>query len=212
MSASRCVIVDYGIGNVFSVGHALRSRGAEVALKRDAAAILSADRVILPGVGAFGRAADRLRDYGLDETLLRFIETGRPFLGICVGMQLLMTRGHEFGVHDGLGVIAGEVRKVSGTGPDGQPLRVPLIGWYPVEPGGGYEGTLMEGAPAEDAYYFVHSYAAEPDAPEDVLAFVRHGDATVTAVARRDNVVGTQFHPERSGEAGLALLDRFLSL
>ena len=137
MSSTSCIVLDYGIGNVFSVLHALEACGTKATLSRDRAEILAADRIILPGVGAFGRAADRLRDLGLDETIHEFIRTERPFLGICVGMQLLMDVGYEFGEHRGLGVIGGTVEKIAFTDSDGRPVRVPLIGWYPLAlPGG----------------------------------------------------------------------------
>lgn len=214
---SKCVVIDYGIGNVFSVMHALRSLGVEADLSSDPDRILAADRVVLPGVGAFGRAAERLRGLGLDETTSAFIATGRPFLGICVGMQLLMEEGHEFGTHPGLGIFPGTVDKVDITEEDGRRLRVPLIGWYPLTPPPGqdasvFRGTPLEGARDGDAYYFVHSFAVRPADPAAVLATVSHAEQPVPAAIRKDNVIGVQFHPERSGEAGLALLDRFLKL
>lgn len=214
---SKCVVIDYGSGNTFSVMHALRSLGIEADLSRDPDCILAADRVLLPGVGAFGRASERLRGLGLDKTVRTFIETGRPFLGICVGMQLLMEEGHEFGTHPGLGVIPGTVDKIDIADGDGRRLRVPLIGWYSLDPppgqdAGAFRGTPLEGARSGDAYYFVHSFAVQPADPDAVLATVTHGGQSVPAAIRKDNVVGTQFHPERSGEAGLAVLDRFLKL
>jgi glutamine amidotransferase len=195
----------------------LRSLGTEAELTRDPARILAADRVVLPGVGAFGKAAERLCGHGLDETITTFIETGRPFLGICVGMQILMEEGHEFGAHRGLGVIPGTVEKIDIRDAAGQPLRVPVIGWSPieapVEPGTEvFRCTPFQDMQQRSAFYFVHAFAARPRDPATVLATVTHAGEPVTAAIRKDNVIGVQFHPERSAETGLALLDRFLKL
>lgn len=214
MTSTPCIVVDYGIGNVFSVLHALKNCGVSATLSGDRDAIMAAERVILPGVGAFGRAADRLRDLGLDETIHDFIGTGRPFLGICVGMQLLMETGFEFGEHQGLGLIPGTVEKINSADTQGRPVRVPLIGWYPV--GAGHLAARAGAAILRDpqlaaAYYFIHSFEARPKDEETVLAWVDHGTHRVVAAVRKDNVYGIQFHPERSGQAGLDLLGNFLS-
>ncbi|WP_272010096.1 imidazole glycerol phosphate synthase subunit HisH [Roseovarius sp. ZX-A-9] len=215
--SSKCAVVDYGSGNVFSVMHALRSLGIEADLSRDPEHIVTADRVLLPGVGAFGRASQQLRSSGLDEAIGTFIETGRPFLGICVGMQLLMEEGYEFGTHPGMGIIPGTVDKIDIADDDGRRLRVPLIGWHALAPPPGQDAGIFRGTPLEgvrdgDAYYFVHSFAVRPANPSAVLATVTHAGQQVPAAIRKGNVIGVQFHPERSGEAGLALLDRFLKL
>ncbi|WGV15419.1 imidazole glycerol phosphate synthase subunit HisH [Fuscovulum ytuae] len=215
--SSKCVVIDYGSGNVFSVMHALLSLWVEADLSSDPDRILAADRVVLPGVGAFRRTAERLRGLGFDETTSAFITTGRPFLGICVGMQLLMEEGHDFGTRSGLGIFPGTVDKVDITEEDGCRLRVPLISWYLMTPLPGqdasvFRGTPLEGAPDGDAHYFVHSFAVRPADPVAVLATVSQAEQPVPAAIRKDNVFGVQFHPERSGEAGLALLDRFLKL
>lgn len=217
MTTTSCVVVDYGIGNTFSVSQALRHCGASVELTGDLARIKAADRVILPGVGAFGRAVERLRVRGLEEAILRFIDSGRPFLGICVGMQVLMSVGTEFGTHRGFGVFEGGVEKVDIPAPGGGKLRVPLIGWSPLDAPGADAPARWTDTPLEDctprsAFYFVHSFAAVPADLRDVLAVARHGEASVVAAIRRDNVYGVQFHPERSGACGLAVLQRFLEL
>lgn len=214
MTSTSCIVVDYGIGNVFSVLHALQSCGVSATFSGDRDAIMAADRVILPGVGAFGRAADRLRDLGLDETIHNFIRTERPFLGICVGMQLLIETGFEFGEHQGLGLISGTVEKINFADAQGRPVRVPLIGWYPVGPGHATArdaAAILSVAQSEEAYYFVHSFEARLKDEELVLAWVDHGTHRVVAAVRKDNVYGVQFHPERSGQAGLDLLRNFLS-
>lgn len=216
MNSPKCVVIDYGIGNTFSVTRALQASGVDATLTGDRNTIRSADRVILPGVGAFGRAADRLRSVGLDEEILQFVETGRPFLGICVGMQLLFTEGTEFGHHRGLDLFQGSVDKVDVIDPDDRPARVPLIGWYGLEPPlvdpDRWQGTVLEHNPPGAAFYFVHSFAARPLDASVTLAAVRHGDQEIVAAVQRDNVLGLQFHPERSGPHGLALLERFAAL
>lgn len=216
MKSPTCVVIDYGIGNIYSVTRALQACGVEATLTGDPGAIRTADRVILPGVGAFGRAADRLRSLGLDAEIRRFVETGRPFLGICVGMQLLLTEGTEFGHHRGLDLFKGSVDKVDVRDSGGRPARVPLIGWYgldvPAHDAERWRGTILEGNPAGAAFYFVHSFAAWPADMDATLAVVRHGEQEVVAAVHRDNVLGVQFHPERSGPHGLALLERFAAL
>lgn len=214
--SGTCVVVDYGLGNVFSVMQALRDFPVECTLTSDPAAIAAADRLILPGVGAFGRAASRLRDLGFDQAILEFIATERPFLGICVGMQLLHDIGNEFGEHRGLGVIGGSVDAIRSPDAVTDGLRVPLIGWHPlVPPDGDYDrwtGTPLAGLAHDAAFYFVHSFAAQPRDPSAVLALTRHGERTLTAAVHSGNVIGTQFHPERSAHAGRAFLRSFLDV
>lgn len=211
--AKSCVIIDYGIGNVFSVTQALVHLDASVELTSDHATIMAADRVILPGVGAFGRAVDTLRSMHLDETIHAFIETGRPFLGICVGMQVLMERGLEFGTHMGLGLFKGTVEPINVRDCIGQALRVPVIGWNSIHPTSTarWEKTAFGNVARGSDFYFVHSYAATVEDPADVAAFVHAGTGHLTAAIQRDNITGVQFHPERSAEAGLACLTGFLS-
>ncbi|OCW57004.1 imidazole glycerol phosphate synthase subunit HisH [Hoeflea olei] len=215
--STSVVVVDYGIGNVFSVCNALKQAGCEPNLTRAASDILSADKVILPGVGAFGRAIGALRDLGLDETLRRFVDTGRPFLGICIGMQLLMDRSTEFGEHTGLGFIPGIVDRIPGTAKDGAPLRVPHISWGEVSPAAevspeAWNATPLANGADPDCFYFVHSYHCTPSDPAHRLAVVDYGGNPITAAVRRDNLMGVQFHPERSGPAGLGFLERFINL
>lgn len=216
MKSPTCVVIDYDTGNTFSVMHALKRLGVEAKLTRNEQHIMAADRVILPGVGAFGRAAEKLRSFGLEDIILKFLQTERPFLGICVGMQLLMSKGYEFGVHNGLNIIPGTVKKVSITENSGKPVRIPLIGWYPITPIAAEENFIssvpFKNILTESAYYFVHSYAVQPQNPHSVLASVKHADQSIVAAIHKDNVIGVQFHPERSGHNGLILLDKFLSL
>jgi glutamine amidotransferase len=195
---------------------ALRDFPIDCRLSSDIDTILNADRLILPGVGAFGRAVSRLRSLGMEEPILEFIGKGRPFLGICVGMQLLHDIGSEFGEHRGLGLIGGRVEEIDMTGDDGRKLRVPLIGWHPLLPPEGdydrWRGTPLEGLPRDSAFYFVHSYSARLTDRSSILAVTSHQGTELTAAVQKDNVIGTQFHPERSAHAGRAFLQSFLQL
>ena len=213
---SGTVVVDYGIGNVFSVCNALRAVGCEAELTGDLAAIRKADRVILPGVGAFARAMDALHGKGISDALRDFVATGRPFLGICIGMQVLMEHSREFGDTEGLGFISGTVERIASQSPSGHHLRVPHIGWAPLVPSHGtaesWRGTALEGARDNgDAVYFVHSYHCQPADPVHRVAHVDYDGLEVTAAIFHDNITGLQFHPERSGRVGQNILERFLS-
>ncbi len=198
-------LIDYGAGNLRSVENALRTAGCDdLAVTADADVVARADRIVLPGVGAFGACADALRGVdGMIAALERRVRGDRvPFLGICVGMQLMATAGEELGVHDGLGWIAGCVRRIE---PATIATKVPHMGWNDVLPTRAH--PLIEPGEA----YFLHSYAFEDDAAgDDVIATTNHA-GPVTAAIARDNMIGVQFHPEKSQRYGLALLERFLA-
>ena len=204
--AEAIALIDYGAGNLHSVHNALIAAGAErVAVTADPALVRGARRVVLPGVGSFKACADGLNAIpGLAETLEeRVMVDGVPFLGVCVGMQLLATRGLEHGETAGLGWIAGEVRAIERADPT---IKVPHMGWNDVVPTPHDDGaTLIEPGEA----YFLHSYHFRPEDGRAVAAMTDHGGGLVAAVAR-DNIVGVQFHPEKSQAYGLALLARFL--
>jgi len=204
--AEAIALIDYGAGNLHSVHNALIAAGAErVAVTADPEIVRGARRIVLPGVGSFGACAAGLTAIeGMVEALAeRVLADGVPFLGVCVGMQLLATSGHEHGVTPGLGWIPGEVRLIERTDPA---IKVPHMGWNDVEPTPHADGaSLVEPGEA----YFLHSYHFQPDSGRDIAAMTDHGGGLVAAVAR-DNIVGTQFHPEKSQAYGLALLARFL--
>jgi glutamine amidotransferase len=209
------VIVDYGIGNLYSVTRAFESCGAAVRLTTDASHIAEAERVVLPGVGAFEDGMKGLAQRGQIDPIKRFIASGRPFLGICVGMQLLLEVGEEFGEHAGLGVIPGRVKPIPTTGIDGKPHRVPHIGWTPlVSPvhRPDWQGTLLQSLPPDPAVYFVHSFAPVPAKQEDRLADCLYDGQRISAVVRSGNAYGCQFHPEKSGPVGLKIVENFLGL
>lgn len=213
---TRTVVVDYGIGNVFSVCNALRSLGGDVSLTGNPGEIRAADRVLLPGVGAFAKAMEALNERGIADSLKEFASSGRPFLGICIGMQVLMERSHEFGVHDGLGFFEGEVVRVDDGNDTDTPRRVPHVGWSTLDRGNSsnsWEHTpLALLNPREDALYFVHSYHCAPANPAERTAITLYDGAEITAAIRRDNIFGVQFHPERSGTVGLDVLRAFVEL
>jgi glutamine amidotransferase len=204
--AEAIALIDYGAGNLQSVHNALLAAGAErVTVTADPELVRGARRVVLPGVGSFKACAEGLRAQdGLIEALEeRVLGDGVPFLGICVGMQLMATRGLEHGATEGLDWIAGEVRLIERTDPA---VKIPHMGWNDVESTGHADGSgLIEPGEA----YFLHSYHFQPDSGRDVAALTDHGGGLVAAVAR-DNLVGVQFHPEKSQAYGIGLLSRFL--
>lgn len=204
------LVVDYGRGNLFSLGQALRHLNVAYEVSGDPDKLPRAERILFPGVGAFGDAMQGLRDRGLVEPLCATAKLGTPILGICVGCQLLLDRGEEFGLHDGLGLIPGTVRRLPDP-VDGDPaaIRIPNVGWrrLSVRP----EAEVMDVLGSRDLMYFVHSYAPMVERQEHVLATIRINGADIPVAVRRDNVVGVQFHPEKSGPTGLKLLGRFLA-
>ena len=202
-------VVDYGIGNIHSVVKAFRHVGADVRLTSEPDVIEGAHRLVVPGVGAFADGMNRLKELGIDAPIRRHANSGRPLLGICLGMQLLMTRSQEFGDHEGLGIIEGTVIPLMPA--DG--FKVPQIGWnsiHPVGPGDRWTHPLFAGLPASPMLYFVHSYTASPARETDRLADADYGAQRVSAALARDNVIGFQFHPEKSGTLGLEILHRFM--
>ena len=200
-------IIDYGVGNLFSLSQSLRAIGQECVVTADAQALRSAERIILPGVGAFGDAAERLRATGLVDTIRGEAEAGKPLLGICLGMQMLFDRSFEYGEHEGLGLIPGDVTPLEPVLPAG--LKVPHIGWNRLDvlrP----EDPIFRYTRRDDYVYYVHSFYAVRCA-QSTLATSEYG-VPVTGVVRRGSVVGMQFHPEKSGDAGLHLLRAFAEL
>lgn len=200
-------IIDYDAGNIRSVKKALLSLGEEVVLTRDPKELLSAEKVILPGVGAFGDAMQKLRDYGLTDVIHQIVEKKIPFLGICLGLQLLFESSEESPGVDGLGILKGKIVRIpDGTGSDGRPLKIPHIGWNSLNLSGG--GRLFGGLPKEPYVYFVHSYYLKAEEPI-VTATADYG-VTIDASVEKDNVFACQFHPEKSSDIGLHILRNFV--
>ena len=200
-------IIDYGVGNLFSLCSSLKSIGAEAVVTPDPDTIRRADRIILPGVGAFADAAEKLRASGLDQVLLEEAARGKPLMGICLGMQMLFEESHEYGIHKGLGLIPGRVIPMAGYIP--ADLKVPHIGWNPLIIKGD-KHPLLRYVEEGDCVYFVHSYFAT-DCSEAVIATAEYGRELTAAVAR-GNVMGCQFHPEKSGKVGLSILKAFCEM
>lgn len=196
-------LIDYGAGNLHSVHNALKAAGGDATITADADVVRRADRIVLPGVGAFGACMAGLTAIPgmIDALRARVLEDGAPFLGVCVGMQLLADEGHEHGVTPGLGWIGGKVVALNPTDPK---VRVPHMGWNDVRPATPH--PLVERGEA----YFLHSYHFDAADPEQVIATTDHGGPIVGAVGR-DNILGVQFHPEKSQRYGIALLERFLA-
>ena len=205
-------IIDYGVGNLFSLKSSLDAIGVEAAVTSDEAVIAAADQVILPGVGAFADAARKLRDTGMADLVKREAAAGKPILGICLGMQLLLEKSYEYGEHEGLGLIPGSVRPIADVIPAG--YKIPHIGWNAITfPRGGEAGEVspLFAKIKEGSYvYFVHSYYATDCAP-NTIAVTEYG-APLTAAVASGNVFGCQFHPEKSGEIGLNILRAFCEM
>ena len=206
-------VLDYGIGNLLNVVRALQHCGADVRVASSAdAQSMASGHMVLPGVGAFGDAMVELHARGLDDTVRRFVETGRPFLGICVGMQVLFERGLEMGDHMGLGLITGKVAPIPLLGADGRQHRIPHIGWRSLKPSNPWDDTMLTRLHPDEKMYFVHSYAAVTADKAAVLAEVHYDGVALCAAVQKNNLHGCQFHPERSGPAGLSVLKSFLEL
>ena len=204
---SLTAIIDYGVGNLFSLTSSLKAIGSDAVVTNDINEIKKADRIILPGVGAFEDAVKKLYSTGLVEPLMEEISNGKPLLGICLGMQLLFERSFEYGEHKGLGLIPGEVVPLEGA--IDKSLKVPHLGWNKLIKTKTDEPLLKE--LADDAYvYYVHSFYAKTD-PEYITGVSEYG-ISVTGSVRNKNVMGTQFHPEKSGRAGLLILKAFCEL
>lgn len=199
-------IIDYGVGNLFSLRSSFAAIGEQAEVTGDAARIAQADRVILPGVGAFADAYAKLCESGMDEAVRRAVKSGKPVMGICLGMQLLFERSYEYGEHPGLGLLEGEVVGMEGRLPGG--LAIPHIGWNAlrIKRPGGVLKYVEEG----DCVYFVHSYYAE-NCAASLTATAEYG-LELTAAVQRENLYGCQFHPEKSGKVGLGILRAFCEL
>ena len=196
-------IMDYGVGNLFSLCSSLERIGADTVVTSDPEVIAKADKLILPGVGAFADAAKKLRDSGLDRVIQEQAAQGKEIMGICLGMQLLFEKSYEFGEHPGLGLLKGSVIGMEGTIPS--ELKIPHIGWNALH--FCKESKLLRYIKEGDCVYFVHSFYVDPGA-ESVVATAEYGKA-VTAAVQQGNVMGCQFHPEKSGEVGLNILRAF---
>lgn len=199
-------IIDYGVGNLFSLKSSLESVGADAVVTGDEAVIKSADKIVLPGVGAFRDAADKLKKTHMDDVVHEMAQRGKPLLGICLGMQLLFEKSYEYGEYDGLGLLKGNIRPIADVIPKN--LSIPHIGWNSLDIK--KTSPLYENVDNGEYVYFVHSYYAA-DCDECVTATADYG-APLTASVEHENVFGCQFHPEKSGKTGMKILKAFCSL
>ena len=207
---SEVAILDYGLGNIKSIQSALRAVGADSFLSSDPVKILGAEALVLPGVGAFEEGMKGLVQSKLDQCVLEFCELNRPVLGICLGMQLLFEESSEFGIHKGLGVIKGEVNRIEL--PEASGLKLPHVGWGTLTKTNSYwSSSIFSKVKSDDYFYFVHSYAASAVA-ETCIATTRYGQDQICAAVNEGKIYGCQFHPEKSGDAGLRLLRNFVNL
>ncbi|AOP33682.1 imidazole glycerol phosphate synthase, glutamine amidotransferase subunit [Leptospira tipperaryensis] len=213
MSSAKVLIIDYGVGNLLSVRRGFEYCGAEVEISSDPEAILNAPHVVLPGVGAFANAMEALAKGSLVEVIQTIAKKGTPLLAICLGMQMLMDESEEFGITAGLGLIPGRVVPIPSLTMDGSNQKIPHIGWSELIPSSSksnWKNTILENTILGDSVYFVHSFMANPINPDHRIADCLYGGNSISAVIGYNNVIGCQFHPEKSGEVGLNLLKRFL--
>lgn len=202
-------LINYGMGNLHSVAKALEKAGGEVELVTEADALKGYDRIVLPGVGAFRDCIGALKESGMESALREQVDAGKPLLGICLGMQVLMDQSHEFGCYPGLGLIPGNVRSF----PEDHAARgfkIPHMGWNDVVFASGREKHPVLAPLEGQQVYYVHSYCCMPENPEHLLAACSYGDFPFAAAIGRDNIVAVQFHPEKSQRAGLAMMEAFL--
>jgi imidazole glycerol-phosphate synthase subunit HisH len=210
----KVTVIDYGAGNLFSVTRALEVSGADIELAASPDRILAASRLILPGVGAFADGMAGLRARNLVDPIRHYARLERPFLGICLGMQMMLDSTEEFGIHEGLGLIPGTVKPVPVMAADGSPHKVPHVCWnelrHPHE-GDRWDGTIFDGLAPGASMYFVHSFMAMPDDSAHYLAVCDYNGRRITAAIRKGAIGGCQFHPEKSARNGLQVFRNFLN-
>lgn len=210
---TRVHLCDYGVGNIHNVRHAFAHVGAEVVQCTSADMLDDATAVVIPGVGAFGDCITRFREAGFEAPVRKLVESGAPLIGICVGMQMLATSSEEFGEFQGLDLIPGRVLRLPDKDAEGKPLKLPHIAWSGIRPGtSGWKGTMLEDTEPGEFVYFDHSYALECENPDHVLATCAYRGIELTVAVGKGRIFGVQFHPEKSAEAGLGILRRFLHI
>jgi len=212
--SNKVTIIDYGVGNLLNVVRAFEHCGADVTIAESMNQVANAEHLVLPGVGAFSNGMKELEARGLIDPLMRHVVSGKPLLGICLGMQMLLDESEEFGSWPGLGLIHGKVVEIPDTGTDGQPHKIPHIGWNELlkPKARKWEGSVLGSVNDKSTVYFVHSYMAVPESEEHYLAGCDYDGRRICAAVQRDNVVGCQFHPEKSGEVGLNIISEFLRI
>lgn len=208
--SKNIVVIDYGIGNIFSICNAFDKCGGNVVLSSDKKVIENADRLVLPGVGAFKEGMDALIEKDFHKAIFKFVEKNRPLLGICLGMQMLMDESEEFGKRKGLGIISGKVEQIFPS----VNTKIPHIGWSPLLKyrENIWKNTIFESVEPGVSFYFVHSFHSIPKKEENRLAVCNYNGIELTAAVNSGNIFGCQFHPEKSGKNGLKIINRFLKL
>lgn len=211
MKKPYIAIIDYDAGNLYSVQHACEFVGLNAEITSDKSKIAAADGVILPGVGAYGAAMDNLKKIGLISSIKDYIAQGKPFMGICLGMQLLFSQSEEFGNHQGLDIIKGKVIKFSHKSKSGKLIRVPQIGWNTIYPSDKkiWQKSYLKNIKPEEFMYFVHSYYCLPSDKNDVLSYTNYDGFEYCSSVLRGNVTAFQFHPEKSGKEGIKIYQEF---
>lgn len=212
---STVTVIDYGVGNLLSVIRAFESCGAKVLVTDRGETAVKADRLVLPGVGAFSDGMRRLLELGLVDPIVDFVSGGRPFLGICLGMQMMMDFSEEFGITKGLGIVSGKVVRIPSMGCQGLTHKIPHIGWNSLlksEESVKWQGTILRNIGVGAEVYFIHSFTAFPNVQQHRLADARYDGCLISAAIRNGNAYGCQFHPEKSGKIGLQIISNFLSL
>ena len=215
MNKSDVVVIDYGIGNLLSVQRGLEYCGADVTVTDDKDIIMNATRVVLPGVGAFSDGMKNLNKTGLNHVVCDYAASGKPLLGICLGMQMLLNESEEFGFSQGLGLISGNVIAIPSLNIENKNHKIPHIGWNSLKLPEGreqWDGTLLNNVVPGESVYFVHSFMAEVSSSEHQIANCLYGGIKISAVIGSGNIIGCQFHPEKSGDVGLKILKHFINL
>ncbi len=215
MKYKKVTIIDYGVSNLLSVKRGLEKCGANVEISSNPKEILKASKIVFPGVGAFPNAMLALEDLNLIEVMLELVELKKPILAICLGMQLLMEQSDEFKITQGLGIIPGIVTKIPKIDSDGSNLKIPHIGWSQLVKSAKeapWSGTILEGTGNDESVYFVHSYMVEPKDEKVRVADAIYGGNRISAVIAQEQIIGCQFHPEKSGKIGLRILENFISI
>lgn len=209
---SVIAIIDYDVGNIRSIFAAFEKVGANPKLTRDRDEVMSADGLVLPGVGAFSHGMAKLKKYGLDDVIKDFAASNKPVLGVCLGMQILLGQSSEFGKTEGLNLIAGSVTRLQLNDPN--VTKLPHVSWNELEVPEhlAWDGTILEDVVAEEDMYFVHSFMAVPDNPEHVLSTTTYSQSRFCSSVRNGNIYGCQFHPEKSGSEGLKIISNFVRM
>ena len=213
MHNKKITIIDYGCGNILNLIRALKFLGYDVETTNESKRIINSSHVILPGVGAFENAMKQLKKYDLQKSILEYAKSNRPLLGICLGMQILLTTGHEFGVHNGLGLIEGEVVKIPNE--KNKEIKIPHVGWNDIFPNKDqkeWKNKILRNLLIGKSFYFVHSYICLTKKIESTIAVCNYSDISIPAVVANGNIFGCQFHPEKSADNGLAILKNFCEI